>query len=223
MLSPGNFNYRAGGSVSSLRDIYGSDLEVFELLVRRELASAGVLAAGPQRGGAAVAVADVEVVEVDRVGAGFAAVEDDAVLAERTGRGAGQADDAVLPDALAIGDARAGRLIAPELVNAVAAFEERAEGFGIVAFEGREPRVARGRARREGDVVFDPVGGVLRAAPVRQGDGEAIARLSLVGDGHGDSEDFALRRGGRVILGRRGLVAERGAEGTGPGVHLGGE
>ena len=77
------------------------------------------------------------------------------------------------------------------------------------------------RVGREGDVVFDPVGGVLRAVPVRHRDGETILRLGLVGDGHGDGEHFAFGRGGRVILGRRGPVAERDADRIRPGVHLG--
>ena len=86
-------------------------------------------------------MADAEVVEIDGEGAGLAAGEDDAVLAQRAGRGAGEADDAVFPDALAVGDAGAGDLIAAELVHAGAGLEERAEGFLIVAFERGEIRM----------------------------------------------------------------------------------
>ncbi len=43
-----------------------------------------------------------------------------------------------LPDALAIGDAGAGALVAAMLVYAGAGLDERAEGFSVVAFERGE-------------------------------------------------------------------------------------
>lgn len=111
------------------------NLEVFELLGRCELAGAGVFAVGPQGGCAAVGVADAEVVEVDRERTRLASGEDDAVLAQGARRGAGEVDDAMLPDALAVGDAGAGGLIATELIDRCAGFEQRTERLRVVAFE----------------------------------------------------------------------------------------
>ncbi len=199
------------------------NLEVGEELVRRELASARVFAAGPKRRRAAVEVADVEVVKIDSESACITPGEDESMLAERAGRGAAEADDAMFPDAFSISDAGSGDLIATELIHARADLEERAEGLAVVAFERGEIRMPRGCARREGDVEFDPVGGVLRAAPIGYVNGEAVFRFGFLGNGDRDREDFTLRCGGRVKLRRSGLVAEGDAEGIGPGVHFGSE
>ena len=116
-------------SFANLIHIDGANLQVGKQVVRRELASAGVFSAGPQWRGAAIEMTDAKVIEVDRESARCAAGEDDAVLAERSGSGAGEADDAVFPDALAAGDAGTGALVAAELIDCRTGFEERAEGF----------------------------------------------------------------------------------------------
>ena len=125
-------------SLADFRHLDGADLEVFEKLVRLEGSGARVLAAGPERRGAAVGLADAEVVEIDGERARGAAGEDDAVFAERSRRSAGETHDAMLPDALAISYAGAGALVAPMLIHASAGLEERAEGLRVVAFERRE-------------------------------------------------------------------------------------
>ena len=126
------------GKRASSRDLLHVDRTDFEIrdeLVRREVRSAGVFAVGPERGRAAVGVTDAEVVEVDRERTRLAAGEDDAVLAQGAGRGAGEADDAMLPDVLAVGDAGAGALVATELIDRCAGFEQRTERLRVVAFE----------------------------------------------------------------------------------------
>ena len=82
-------------------------------------------------------MANAEVVEIDRKSAGCAASEDDAMLSERSGSGARKADDAVFPDALAIGDTRTGALVAVELIDCRAGLEQRPERLLVVPFERR--------------------------------------------------------------------------------------
>ena len=116
-------------SFANLIHVDRANLQVGKQVACGRFASAGVFAAGPKWSGAAIGVADAEVVEIDRERAGRAASEDDAVLSQRTGCGAAEADDAVFPDTLAVGDAGASDLIAAELINSGASFEERSKRF----------------------------------------------------------------------------------------------
>lgn len=111
-------------SLPNVLHIDRPDFEILEQLVRLERGGASVLAAGPQRRRGAIGVADVQVVEVDRLVARLAAGKNDAVLAER---GAAESHDAWV-----------GALVAAELFHAGAGLEERAERLLIVAFERRE-------------------------------------------------------------------------------------
>ena len=64
-------------SLADFGHIHGADFEVFEQLRVLDLLRLRILAARPNRRGAAVGVADAEVVEIDFVGAGLGSFEND--------------------------------------------------------------------------------------------------------------------------------------------------
>ena len=71
-------------------------------------------------------VADAEVVQVNCECARCAAREDDAMLAQRPGGRAREADNPVLPNALAVCDSGTGTLVAAKLIHPGAGPEQRA-------------------------------------------------------------------------------------------------
>lgn len=140
-------------------------------------------------------MADAEVVEVDLEGAGGPAGEDQAVARQCAGGAAAQADHAMFPYARAALGLGARGLGAPELIDALIAFEVELDRLVVVALERGIVETALQTVRGDCEVVLDVVGGEVRPLKAGEGNHEKILRPGLFRHGHGDFQDFAFGRG----------------------------
>ena len=108
---------------SKLLRSHCADADIRETLRVTCFVTARITATGPDRRGAAVGVAEAQVVEINLEGAGLAAFENEAVVRKNARCAAAQADDPMFPHSRTAAGFGTGGLFATKLIKTFATLE----------------------------------------------------------------------------------------------------